>query len=295
MDAWLREPETASAPRGIIARMRRVLPFASGAAEMSDEEPATVPERDADAAAPNDLRSYLRRKATLQSNVSARPKLQKERERPKMRGSVGPLVRSLDALVTQIRARPSGTEPCAVLLVPASRDVDATSEAISVARALSRREHAILVDVTRGSAAISGPLGLPRAPGFTELVSGRAGFEDVVQADEASKLQIIPAGNPHAQVSAGADDAARFIEALSQVYNQLVLHTDRDTLRKLEPALEGRLHLIVAVLAPGDTLAHDEASIAEIRSLGCGVLPFEQTGGGNRPRRAGLFGRAGAV
>ena len=189
----------------------------------------------------------------------------------------------------------AGDAPRAVLVVPASVELDATGEAIRIARALARRERTILVDLTRGPAAVSGQLGLPRAPGFTDLAAGSAGFEDVLQAEDATSLQIIPAGNPHIRGDGEEEDAARIIAALSQVYDRLVLHADRETLRKLEPALDGRLQLVVAVIARGDTAKHEQTALGELTAFGCQVVPYEQSLGEERPRRLGFFGRAAAV
>ena len=53
----------------------------------------------------------------------------------------------------------------------------------------------VLVDLAHGAAAVSDELGIPHAPGFSELAAGRAGFEDVVQVDNETLLQMIPAGD----------------------------------------------------------------------------------------------------
>ena len=243
---------------------------------------------------PNDLRSYLRQKAALQAVARTRPPRRNQEARPRAKGTVGPVVKSINSVLGQIRSRSAGDAARAVLVVPASSDLDATDEAIRIARALARRERAVLVDLARGPAAVSGLLGLPRAPGFTDLAAGRAGFEDVVQTDFDTSLQVLPAGNPHVKSDEEEVGTGRIVDALSQVYDRLVLHIDRDTLRKLDPALGGRLQLVVAVIAPGDR-KHDRTQLDELTALGCQVVPYEQTDGEHRPRRSGFFGRAAAV
>jgi hypothetical protein len=210
-------------------------------------------------------------------------------------GTVGPILKTVDSVLGQVRSRSSGDAPRAVLVAPASVELDASGEAIRIARALARRERTILADLTRGPAAISGQLALPRAPGFTDLAAGRAGFEDVLRAEQGTSLQVIPAGNPHMRSEHEQEDVARIIAALSQVYDRLVLHADRETLRKLGPAFDGRLQLVVAVVAAGDSAQQATTALDELAALGCQVVRYEQPPGDERPRRVGFFGRAAAV
>jgi uncharacterized protein involved in exopolysaccharide biosynthesis len=295
-DAWNGDSAGAKTPaKGLFQKMRTELPGASSKAQAEAIEPKPSPQDlEPDAPPPNDLRSYLRRKAALQSEARAKPMRRKEPARPSVVGTVGPVLASIESVLGQVRSRSAGDAPRAVLVVPASVELDATDAAIRIARALARRERTILVDLTRGPAAVSGQLGLPRAPGFTDLAAGRAGFEDVLRAEEGTSLQVIPAGNPHMRSDGEEEDAARIIAALSQVYDRLVLHADRETLLRLEPALDGRLQLVVAVIAAGGTAEH-ETALGELTAFGCQVVPYEQSVGEERPRRLGFFGRAAAV
>lgn len=291
--AWSGEGERAEARRkGLFERMRKGLPQGI---EVSDPASQQLDLKPDVPAPPNDLRSYLRRKAALQHEARSRGPRRMQSPRPKAKGSVGPVLRSIESVLGQISSRSTGDAPRAVLVVPISRDLDATEETISLARMLSRRERAILVDATRGAAAVSGLLGLPRSPGFTDLTAGRAEFADVVQADDETPLQVIPAGNPHVTSEEDQERAARIVTALSQVYDRLVVHIDRETLRKLEPALHGRLQLVVAIVGRGDNINDNEVAVSELTAFGCPVAPFEQPGGEHRPRRSGFFGRAAAV
>ena len=297
-EAWRGKSEEAAASTGLFQKMRNALPNGMGKAPQ-DAGPRHSPPQHQDLepdtmSPPNDLRSYLRQKAALQAVARTRPPRRNQEARPRAKGTVGPVVKSIDSVLGQIRSRSAGDTARAVLVVPASSDLDATDEAIRIARALARRERAVLVDLARGPAEVSGLLGLPRAPGFTDLAAGRAGFEDVVQTDFDTSLQVLPAGNPHVKTDEEEVGTGRIVDALSQVYDRLVLHIDRDTLRKLDPALGGRLQLVVAVIAPGDR-KHDRTQLDELTALGCQVVPYEQTDGEHRPRRSGFFGRAAAV
>ena len=84
------------------------------------------------------------------------------------------MLKSIDAVLNHILASGKGGAPRALLVAGASAKVDATAEAIAIARALvAKREQVVLVDLTRGPASVSGALGLPRVPGLTDLVAGR--------------------------------------------------------------------------------------------------------------------------
>ena len=110
---------------------------------------------------------------------------------------IGPVLKSLEGVLNHIFAAAKDGAPRAVLVSGATPQIDATQEAIRIARALvASREQVLLIDLTRGASAVSGPLGLPRAPGFTDLAAGRAGFDDVIRVDIESALQVIAAGNP---------------------------------------------------------------------------------------------------
>jgi Mrp family chromosome partitioning ATPase len=207
---------------------------------------------------------------------------------------VGPVLKSLDAVLNHILAAGKGGAPRALLVAGATAKIDATAEAIAIARALvARREQVVLVDVTRGPASISGALGLPRTPGLTDLVAGRAGFEDVVRIDEESSLQVISAGNP--KLSAKDDENERFgrlFDAITKAYDSVVLHADREAVRQFTPALKFELPIVVAVLPAGASDSGTKTDLAEFSALGCPVLVYEQSG---KTPRSRFFERVAAV
>jgi Mrp family chromosome partitioning ATPase len=235
----------------------------------------------------NDLRHYLNQRLAASAAEAANDSPRKGDAAPaKPEGDkVGPVLKSLDAVLNHILAAGNGGAPRALLVAGATPKLDATAEAIAIARALAKREQVMLVDLTRGPASISGALGLPRAPGLTDLVAGRAGFEDVVRIDEESPLQVISAGNP--KLSGEEDENERFgqlFEALTQTYDSVVLHADREAVRQLTPALKFELPIVVAVLPAGAGDSGTKADLAEFSALGCPVLVYEQTGKQPRSR-----------
>ncbi len=242
----------------------------------------------------NDLRAYLNQRLASRSEAANDSAGKADAARPKGGDEkVGPVLKSLDAVINHILASGNGGAPRAVLIAGAPPKVDATAEAIGIARALvARGEQIVLVDLTRGPAAISGPLEIPRAPGLNDLAAGRASFDDVVRIDAETPLQVIAAGNP--KLAASADENARFgrvFDALTQAYACVVLHADREAVRQLAPALKFELPVVVAVLPPGASANGDKAELGDFSALGCPVLVYEQPG---KEPRSRLLGRVAA-
>lgn len=281
-----------SAAAGLLDRLRRGLSLGAGEppAVGSTPDAAGMPLR------PNDLRHYLNQRIAAATSEPASDSVRNgAASAPKGSTSkVGPVLKSLDAVLNHILASAKGRgAPRALLVAGVSAKVDATPEAIQIARALvARREQVVLVDLTRGASAVSGALGLPRAPGFTDLAAGRAGFDDVVRIDADTPLQVIAAGNP--KVKAKGDEAESFtrvFEALTQVYDRIVFHADREAVRTLAPALKFELPVVVAVLPPGAGAKSLTQDLSDFSALGCPVLVYEQNG---KEPRSGLLARVAA-
>jgi Mrp family chromosome partitioning ATPase len=239
----------------------------------------------------NDLRAYLNQRLASRGTEAANDPIRKSDAIPsKVEDKAQPLLKSLGAVINDILASGNGGAPRALLVVGASPKVDATSEAIRIARVLvAKGERIVLVDLTRGPAAISGPLGIPRSPGLSDLAAGRAGFEDIVRVDVETPLQVIAAGNP--KLAASGDENGRFsrvFDALTQAYDCVVLHADREAVRALTPALKFELPLVIAVLPAGAGASNDKAGLADFAALGCPVMVYEQSA---KQPRSRLFGR----
>jgi Mrp family chromosome partitioning ATPase len=292
------DQDDAETPRpsqdgGWLARIKGKTPPAADTARVKQEAAeAILPPRGPNmpALSSNDLRAYLNQR--LASRAEAANDSTPKADAPKGDDKAGPVLKSLDAVLNHILASGQGGAPRAVLVAGVSPKVDATPAAIGIARALvARREQIVLVDLTRGPSSVSGALGMPRVPGISDLVAGRSSFEDVIRIDPDSPLQVIAAGNPKVGSS---DENARFgrvFDALTQAYDCVVLHADREAVRALSQALKFELPLVVAVLPAGASARDDKADLADFSALGCPVLVYEQAGGEPRSR---LLGRLAA-
>lgn len=239
---------------------------------------------------PNDLRHYLTQRiaATEPEHVETSPRVNPGG------GPAGPVLTSLDTVTDKVLELAIGGFPRALLVAGTSPKADAAPAAINLARALvDCNEQVVLVDLTKSASTVSGPLGMPRIPGFTDLAAGRASFGDVVRLDDNSPLQVIAAGNP---ATRGRDPETdlfiRVFEALTQAYGCVVLHADLAAIKTLIPALKFELSAMVAVLPLRGTVEDAQAALATFHAFGCPVLVYEGSG---KPRRSGLLGRMAAV
>ena len=180
-------------------------------------------------------------------------------------------------MLTHVRARAAVNPAGAILIAAGTRSLDATGEAIRIARILlPSAERGVLVDLSRGAAAVTGRLALPRAPGFADLLAGRVGFEEVIHVDGETALQVIPAGHPTVRSEGNEiERAIGIFDALAQAYDVVVFHADRDGASEMAAALAARLSIAVVVIGAGGGTSARAAS-AHLNALGCPLVTYER-------------------
>lgn len=139
--------------------------------------------------------------------------------------------------------RQSGLGGARTLLVGSSDSFTLAAEASALGRALSDKGlTVILIDWSLDASGISEALGQPSWPGFSELLEGRVGFEDIVRALTDSDVQLIPSGRSVNQGSGGLDaDSINFaLDALDDVYDHIVVVARAEPARAVFEAIEGR-------------------------------------------------------
>jgi hypothetical protein len=276
------EPGAQSAA-GFLARFRRSLEVAeSDAEEVANEfgvrgfarlrfTTGSAAENDG-----NDLRHYLNKRLAA-SQGEARNAIVPKHD------AGAHVLKSLDAVIDQILPARQDAASRA-LLVGGAAAIDATAEAISIARSLvAAGRQVVLLDLAHGPHSISAALGLPRFPGLSDLAAGRAQFEDVIGIDAETPLHVIAAGNPRFAAADGNGRFAAILAALTEVYDSVVLHADREALRRTAPDLRLALSIAVAVLPQR---AGATADLSGFAALGCRTLAYEQ-GSKRRPRFLG--------
>jgi Mrp family chromosome partitioning ATPase len=230
--------------------------------------------------AANDLRSYLQRSVVLRSRALAEASRRSEPMAPVLvNGGAKPTLNSIDDVLAHLRAPAEADAPRAILVMAARPEIDATHEAIRIARAQSAEQKlCVLVDLSRGAAAVCAKLGISRAPGFVELAAGHASFDDVVHVDDETPLQVIPAGQAAARLETKLERLAHIFAALAQAYHFMVLHADRETAFNYQPVLAGRLRAVLAVVASGEgKRRRADQALAELAGFGCTAMLHEQS------------------
>jgi hypothetical protein len=110
---------------------------------------------------------------------------------------IGHALAWLEARCELLRGKSAVSPCCRALIGGGDIGVRPQIIALTLARALAdTASRIILIDLSQGAGALSGPLELPRSPGLAELCQGKAGFEDVIRRDPLSSLHFIAAGKP---------------------------------------------------------------------------------------------------
>jgi hypothetical protein len=144
-----------------------------------------------------------------------------------LRSSDGGFDRQASEALAWIMTRYSGQEKngasgCRVLIAGSDKTARPQSSALLLARAVAQDVgRVLLIDTSQGATALSGPLELPRAPGFSELCQGKAGFSEVIRRDPEGTLHFLATGKP--RVLAGEWGAPGMLDkvcrALDESYN----------------------------------------------------------------------------
>ncbi len=196
---------------------------------------------------------------------------------------------SLGRITDMLHERGAGR----TLVVAARRSVDATSEALELTRSMARAsQRAILVDLPETSDGLTAQLGFSGSQGIGELVSGIAGFEDVVRRDPKSPAHVMLRGHPRLNPAHKGEDAAfsSVLAALDQTYDQVVMHANGSAALNLLHRFADGFSSVVLVAsddqpARGASWSEVERHLSEL-GIGHKVIRYE------RPRRPeGVFAR----
>jgi tyrosine-protein kinase Etk/Wzc len=115
--------------------------------------------------------------------------------------------------------------------------------ALSVANHLARSARpTLLIDWSLEGIGMARELGLPNAPGFIELLKGKASFGDVVRWVPGTEVHIIPSGWAFAEGPDGldADQLNLLLDALDEAYDQILVVGRYEAARTIFEAIQGR-------------------------------------------------------
>ena len=126
--------------------------------------------------------------------------------------------------------------------------------AIELARQLARLERqVILLDWSLDGVGLGPQLGVSPTLGITDVLSGRASFEDVIARLAGSQAHVIAAGSSVAGTAAAKDKdrVDMLLDALDDAYDHVVIAGGREAMRDLFTTIDGRIDAGV-VIADGE-------------------------------------------
>jgi succinoglycan biosynthesis transport protein ExoP len=141
-------------------------------------------------------------------------------------------------------------------------------------RQLARlKQQAILLDWSLDGVGLAPALGVSPTLGITDVLSGRASFEDVIERLSRSEAHVIAAGSSAAGTTAAKDKdrVNMLLDALDDTYYHVVIAGGREAVRDLFTTIEGRIDagVVVAdgegITAPGSFLGFNVADLDVIR------------------------------
>lgn len=186
---------------------------------------------------------------------------------------------TIGKVADHLTAHAPGAGGCRSLIVGETSAIDAGTEAIELVKVLAGRNMStILIDWSPDGSGLAQKLGLSRTPGMTELLSGTAKFEDVVQSLSDSEAHFIACGAAQRYDTEGPDpDQLNLVlDALDEAYGHIVVVGPHDAARSLFEAIEGRFDAGITVTdgkrrvtviqdPPGTFLGYEVADIELIR------------------------------
>ena len=135
------------------------------------------------------------------------------------------------------------------MVVGESDRVDPTEEAIELVKRIAQSGHqVVLLDCGLDGVGWSSELGFEGQPGLRELLTGEAGFEDVVKNLPNSVVHFIPCGGALQDDEAiDADGTNLVLDALDEAYDHIVVFGPHDDARTLFEAIQGRFDAGVTI------------------------------------------------
>ena len=184
------------------------------------------------------------------------------------------MARSLPSVARHLIAKAEGRTGFRTLVAGEVSGTSAGTEAIELARQLARqKQQVILLDWSLDGVGLAPELGVSPTLGTTDVLSGRASFEDVIERLSRSEAHVIPAGSSAAGTTAAKDKdrVNMLLDALDDAYDHVIIAGGREAVRDLFTTIEGRIDagLVVAdgegTTAPGNFLGFNVADLDIIR------------------------------
>ncbi|MEM8977216.1 MAG: hypothetical protein AAGD43_34630, partial [Pseudomonadota bacterium] len=136
------------------------------------------------------------------------------------------------------------------IIIGETHGIDASQEGMDLARLLSEAElQVVVIDCNTDSESFCDTIGLACRPGITELLAGTASFDDVITHIPNSKVHHISLGHGASDEDFyfDGDDLNAVLDALDDVYDQILVVGRYRTAQALFEAVEGRFDAGISV------------------------------------------------
>ena len=183
-------------------------------------------------------------------------------------------VRTMPSVARRLVADAQGRTGFRTLVAGETAGTNAGTTAIELVRQLARLERqAILLDWSLDGVGLGAELGVSPTLGITDVLSGRASFEDVIGRLAGSRAHVIAAGSSVAGTAAAKDKdrVNMLLDALDDAYDHVVITGGQEAMRDLFTTIDGRIDTGVVVAdgeasaAPGNFLGFNVADLEVIR------------------------------
>ncbi len=141
---------------------------------------------------------------------------------PDTHPAVGVSIRAIDDVARALRT--AGDDGRRLTVLGTKRNVGTTLAAVTLARALAKDAHVVLIDLALDGSNLSAISTDPAAPGIADVVRGAASFGHVITRDKLSGAHLIAAGEAaHSAAILTSPRLAMTLDALAKTYDHVVI------------------------------------------------------------------------
>ncbi|MBS0238872.1 MAG: GumC family protein [Proteobacteria bacterium] len=156
----------------------------------------------------------------------------------------------MEAVAERIRKRRTAGGGYRTLITGETDEIVPYAEAIELVKALAKGStQPILVDWSPRGNGFARDAGLATSTGFNDLLSGSAGFDEIIQRLPGTKAHAVASGEAVSgdEGEIDADHLNLVLDALDEAYDHIVVVGRRDEARRLFEGIEGRFDAGIAV------------------------------------------------
>jgi len=154
------------------------------------------------------------------------------------------------AAADRVLSLPETGRGCRIMVAGEALDIDATVEALTLAKSLSNAgRRVVVVRWSLAGGSVAGGQSPRGIAGINDLIEGRATFEEIITRLPGSRAHAIAAGSPVGNRSTflDQDHLGLVLDTLDEVYEHIVVIAEHEEARTLFAAIEGRFDVCLSV------------------------------------------------